>query len=71
MCGRAINVYSQQDSVLFWLYQTVMFQQQAPIGLGPIRGGRFENMDATSYVGGHMKHREQLTETLIRARLQL
>jgi hypothetical protein len=71
VAGRAINVYSQQDSVLYWLYQVVMFHQPAPIGLGPIRSDRFENFDATSYIAGHQEHRTRLSETLIRVQLQL
>lgn len=68
--GRVINVYSEGDWILKAFYKPLMCLQPEPIGLGPIRLERVENVDATNYVGGHLSYRDKLPEILIRTGFQ-
>ena len=70
VCGRAINVYCEQDWVLIGMYKPLMLREPAPIGLGPIRLEKFENVDATSYVTGHLEFRNKLPEILLKTGIQ-
>jgi len=70
VCGRAINVYCEQDWVLIGMYKPLMLREPAPIGLGPIRLEKVENVDATSYVTGHLNYRDKLPEILLKIGIQ-
>jgi len=70
VCGRAINVYCEQDWILIGMYKPLMFLEPAPIGLGPIRLEKVENVNATSYVDGHLEFRNKLPEILVKTGIQ-
>ena len=68
--GRIVNVYSCNDSILRYFYQTAMVGRLPPIGLGPVHCVGMENYDASSYVGSHKDHRKYLASTLVRIGFQ-
>jgi len=60
--GRVVNLYSAQDWVLRYAYQSV--QDDVPIGLQAIASPGVENFDVTSIVKGHLDHRTELRKML-------
>ncbi|EPS33767.1 hypothetical protein PDE_08729 [Penicillium oxalicum 114-2] len=62
--GRVVNVYSQNDSVLAFLYRTSSLQAGVA-GLQPIEGAPgVENVDVTEKISGHLKYQFALGQIL-------
>ena len=62
--GRVVNVYSQNDSVLAFLYRTSSLQAGVA-GLQPIEGvPGVENVDVTEKISGHLKYQFALGQIL-------
>ena len=68
--GRLINVYSQNDSILAFLYRTSSIQYGIA-GLAPIEGlSRVENVDVSETVSGHLRYRYLIGKILQKIGLQ-
>ncbi|KAF7718266.1 Uncharacterized protein PECH_002081 [Penicillium ucsense] len=62
--GRVVNVYSQHDSLLAFLYRTSSLQAGVA-GLQPIEGvSGVENVDATEKIKGHLNYQFYLGQIL-------
>ena len=64
--GKLYNCYSENDSVLKYLYQGANALVSSPIGLGDIEVSdpKLKNVDTTSIVSGHLKYKERFWEIL-------
>lgn len=65
---RMVNVYSKNDYILKFLYRTAQFETEVA-GLGRIEVARIENLDASSFVDGHLAYREKIPEIMRRVGL--
>lgn len=68
--GRIYNVYSNKDDVLRMLYRGANAFLSQPIGIREIRSfeSSIYNFDASTIVGGHMKHKDSFGQVLERIR---
>ncbi len=66
--GNIYNIYSERDDVLALLYRGASAFRSQPIGIREIRtsGSNIYNFNASSFVEGHMKHKERFALVLDR-----
>ena len=66
--GNINNYYSNNDSVLKYLYkvvESVKFDLGKPIGRYCIKNSRVNNVDVSNHVNGHTKYKEKLHDFLL------
>jgi pimeloyl-ACP methyl ester carboxylesterase len=62
VAGRLVNVYSENDYILAFLYRTSSIQFGVA-GLQPAENSRVENVDLSSIVSGHLRYSNLITVT--------
>jgi len=68
--GKIYNLYSENDSVLQWLYKPANLGISDPIGNGPVEcdAENIVNVDCSDLVNGHEEFKTNLEELLLRVR---